>query len=113
MRARSLCELTESLQLHRQPVVREFACASTPMSLSVRRRCAADGVNPGADLYALRGASRTVAACSWRLPSGARAPTSIARPVLGAAVVAELRANGEAVTPVEVAVGGGWMSAPS
>jgi glycine dehydrogenase subunit 1 len=47
--------------LHRQPAVREFALrlvgeGGEPLDVAaVKRRCAAQGVNPGADLYALTG----------------------------------------------------------
>ena len=63
-RARRCAALEGVEKLHEQPVVREFACASTPTS----PRCAAaappQGVNPGADLHALtrtRGGSRRAA----------------------------------------------------
>jgi glycine dehydrogenase subunit 1 len=39
--------------LHSQPVIREFAVRLDADVAAVRRRCAAQGVNPGADLYAL------------------------------------------------------------
>ncbi len=43
--------------LHDQPVVREFAVRLDPAVdvAAVRRRCAVEGVNPGADLHALTG----------------------------------------------------------
>jgi glycine dehydrogenase subunit 1 len=41
--------------LHSQPVVREFALRLDADVTAVRRRCAAQGVNPGADLHALTG----------------------------------------------------------
>jgi glycine dehydrogenase subunit 1 len=41
--------------LHTQPVVREFALHLDAPVAAVRARCAAQGVNPGADLYALTG----------------------------------------------------------
>jgi glycine dehydrogenase subunit 1 len=41
--------------LHSQPVVREFALRLDADVAAVRRRCAADGVNPGVDVYALSG----------------------------------------------------------
>ena len=40
---------------HSQPVVREFALHLDADVAAVRERCAAHGVNPGADLYALTG----------------------------------------------------------
>jgi glycine dehydrogenase subunit 1 len=42
-------------KLHVQPVVREFAVRLDADVAAVRARCAAAGVNPGADLYALTG----------------------------------------------------------
>src|SRR6185437_5684692 len=39
--------------LHSQPVIREFAVRLDADVAAVRRRCAVQGVNPGADLYAL------------------------------------------------------------
>jgi glycine dehydrogenase subunit 1 len=42
-------------KLHAQPVVREFALRLDADVAAVRRRCAAEGVNPGVDVYALSG----------------------------------------------------------
>jgi glycine dehydrogenase subunit 1 len=42
-------------KLHSQPVVREFALCLDADVAAVRRRCAAEGVNPGVDAYALSG----------------------------------------------------------
>ncbi len=42
-------------KLHVQPVVREFALRLDADVAAVRRRCAADGVNPGVDVHALSG----------------------------------------------------------
>jgi glycine dehydrogenase subunit 1 len=42
-------------KLHSRPVVREFALRLDADIAAVRRRCAAEGVNPGVDLYALSG----------------------------------------------------------
>jgi glycine dehydrogenase subunit 1 len=41
--------------LHSQPVVREFALRLDADVAAVRRRCAAEGVNPGVDVHALSG----------------------------------------------------------
>ena len=41
--------------LHDQPVIREFALRLDSDVAAVKRRCAAEGVNPGADLQALTG----------------------------------------------------------
>jgi glycine dehydrogenase subunit 1 len=42
-------------KLHEQPVVREFALCLDADVAAVRRRCAAEGVNPGVDVHALSG----------------------------------------------------------
>jgi glycine dehydrogenase subunit 1 len=41
--------------LHTQPVIREFAVRIEVDVAAVKRRCAADGVNPGVDLHAITG----------------------------------------------------------
>ncbi len=51
----ALCALDGVSSLHAQPVVREFALRLDADVAAVRRRCAAQGVNPGADLHALTG----------------------------------------------------------
>jgi glycine dehydrogenase subunit 1 len=58
----ALAALPGVQKLHEQPVVREFALRLTAPDgggvldvAEVRRRCAAQGVNPGADLHALTG----------------------------------------------------------
>src|ERR1700728_953366 len=51
----TLCSLDGVAALHSQPVVREFAVRLDADVAAVRRRCAAAGVNPGADLHALTG----------------------------------------------------------
>jgi glycine dehydrogenase subunit 1 len=42
-------------KLHEQPVIREFALCLDADVAAVRRRCAAQGVNPGVDVHALSG----------------------------------------------------------
>jgi glycine dehydrogenase subunit 1 len=42
-------------KLHEQPVVREFALRLDAEVAAVKRRCAAQGVNPGVDVHALTG----------------------------------------------------------
>ncbi len=42
-------------KLHEQPVVREFALRLDADLAAVRRRCIADGINPGVDVHALSG----------------------------------------------------------
>ncbi len=77
---------------HSQPVVREFALRLDADVAAVRARCAAHGVNPGADLYALTGREEDrggllVAITERRT----RADIDRLAEVLGAAVAAERR----------------------
>jgi glycine dehydrogenase subunit 1 len=51
----TLARLDGVEKLHDQPVIREFALRLDADVGSVRRRCAAEGVNPGVDLQALTG----------------------------------------------------------
>jgi glycine dehydrogenase subunit 1 len=51
----TLSELDGVQALHSQPVMREFALRLDADVGAVRARCAAQGVNPGADLFALTG----------------------------------------------------------
>jgi glycine dehydrogenase subunit 1 len=76
--------------LHAQPVVREFAVRLHADVAAVRERCAAHGVNPGADLHALTGrpadeGGLLVAITERRT----RADIDRLADVLGAAVAAE------------------------
>jgi glycine dehydrogenase subunit 1 len=76
--------------LHSQPVVREFAVRLDADVEAVRRRCAAQGVNPGADLHSLTGREQDrggllVAITERR----SRADIDRLTEVLGAAVAAE------------------------
>jgi glycine dehydrogenase subunit 1 len=75
---------------HHQPVVREFALRLDADVAAVRARCAAQGVNPGADLHALTGREEDrggllVAITERR----SRADIDRLAEVLGAAVAAE------------------------
>ncbi|MGH2853170.1 MAG: aminomethyl-transferring glycine dehydrogenase subunit GcvPA [Solirubrobacteraceae bacterium] len=77
-------------KLHSQPVIREFALRLDADVDAVRRRCAAHGVNPGADLHALTGREEDrggllVAITERRT----RADIDRLAEVLGAAVAAE------------------------
>jgi glycine dehydrogenase subunit 1 len=77
-------------KLHSQPVVREFALRLDADVAAVRARCAAQGVNPGADLHALTGreddrGGLLVAITERRT----RADIDRLTEVLGAAVAAE------------------------
>jgi glycine dehydrogenase subunit 1 len=86
--------------LHTQPVVREFALRLTAPSgegpadvAAVRRRCAARGVNPGADLYALTGREEDRGGLLVALTERrTRADIDRFAEVLGAAVGAEREA---------------------
>jgi glycine dehydrogenase subunit 1 len=78
---------------HEQPVVREFALRLDADVAAVRRRCAAEGVNPGLDLHALTGREEDrggllVAITERR----SRAHIDRLAQVLGAAVAAEREA---------------------
>ncbi len=77
-------------KLHSRPVIREFALRLDADVEAVRRRCAAHGINPGADLYALSGREEDrggllVAITERRT----RADIDRLAEVLGAAVAAE------------------------
>jgi glycine dehydrogenase subunit 1 len=80
-------------KLHEQPVIREFALRLDADVDAVRRRCAAHGINPGADLHALTGRDEDrggllVAITERRT----RADVDRLAAVLGAAVAAECQA---------------------
>jgi glycine dehydrogenase subunit 1 len=99
----ALCALDGVAALHSQPVVREFAVRLDADVAAVRRRCAAQGVNPGADLYALTGREADrggllVAITERR----SRADIDRLAEVLGDVVAAERRAGDDAGRPVEV-----------
>ncbi len=85
-----LTELEGVAKLHSRPVVREFAVRLDADVAAVRARCAAQGVNPGADLHALTGreddhGGLLVAITERRT----RADIDRLAEVLGAAVAAE------------------------
>jgi glycine dehydrogenase subunit 1 len=76
--------------LHTQPVIREFAVRIEADVAAVKRRCAAEGVNPGVDLHAITGRDEDrggllVAITEQR----SRADIDRLTEVLGAAVAAE------------------------
>jgi glycine dehydrogenase subunit 1 len=98
----TLCALDGVSPLHSQPVIREFALRLDADVPAVRARCAAFGVNPGADLHALTGREQDrggllVAITERR----SRADIDRLAEVLGEAVVAERRADGGMARPVE------------
>jgi glycine dehydrogenase subunit 1 len=85
-----LCALEGVEPLHSQSVVREFALRLDADVAAVKRRCAAEGVNPGVDLQAITGREEDrggllVAITEQR----SRADIDRLTEVLGAAVAAE------------------------
>jgi glycine dehydrogenase subunit 1 len=91
----TLCALDGVATLHSQPVIREFAVRLDADVAAVRRRCAAQGVNPGADLHALTGREQDrdgllVAITERR----SRADIDRLAAVLGEAIASERRSPG-------------------
>jgi glycine dehydrogenase subunit 1 len=91
----ALCALEGVSALHSQAVVREFAVRLDADVAAVRHRCLAQGVNPGADLYALTAREQDrggllVAITERR----SRADIDRLAQVLGEAVAAERSADG-------------------
>jgi glycine cleavage system P protein (glycine dehydrogenase) subunit 1 len=86
----TLCALDGVAALHSQPVVREFAVRLDADVAAVRRRCAAEGVNPGADLHALTGREQDRGGLLIAITERrSRADIDRLADVLGAAVAAE------------------------
>ncbi len=83
-------------KLHEQPVVREFALRLDADVEAVRRRCASEGVNAGADLHALTGREQDRGGLLVAITER-RSREDIDRlaDVLGAAVAAALSPEGE------------------
>jgi glycine dehydrogenase subunit 1 len=84
---------------HEQPVIREFALRLDADVAAVKRRCAAEGVNPGVDVHALSGRAEDrglllVAITERR----SREHIDRLASVLGAAVGADRRSASEAVS---------------
>ncbi|MGH2912403.1 MAG: glycine dehydrogenase, partial [Solirubrobacteraceae bacterium] len=99
----TLCALDGIAPLHSQPAMREFALRLDADVPAVRRRCAAQGVNPGADLYALTGREEDrggllVAITERR----SRVHIDKLAAVLGEAVAAERLVDGDVAPAVEV-----------
>ncbi len=104
-----LCALEGVSALHSQPVVREFAVRLDADVAAVRRRCLAQGVNPGADLQALTGREQDRGGLLVALTERrSRADIDRLADALGDAVAAERRADGRAgrQAAVEAGVGG-------
>ena len=92
---RALGSLEGVRPAHEQPVVREFALALDADVAAVRRRCAEQGINPGADVQALSGRPEDQGLLLVALTER-RSKSDIDRlaEVLGAAVAAEREAVG-------------------
>jgi glycine dehydrogenase subunit 1 len=84
-------------KLHEQPVVREFALRLDADVAAVKRRCAEQGINPGADLHALTGREEDRGGLLVALTEQrSRADIDRLAAVLGAAVAAERQTAGAA-----------------
>jgi glycine dehydrogenase subunit 1 len=84
--------------LHGAPVVREFALRLDADVAAVRRRCAEQGINPGADLQALTGRAEDAGGLLVAITERrSRGEIDRLAEVLGAAVAAERTTAGEAV----------------
>jgi glycine dehydrogenase subunit 1 len=76
--------------LHTQPVIREFALRIEADVAAVKRRCAAEGVNPGVDLHAITGREEDRGGLLLAITEQrSRADIDRLTEVLGAAVAAE------------------------
>jgi glycine dehydrogenase subunit 1 len=96
----TLCALEGLEPLHTQPAVREFALRLDGDVAAIKHRCAAEGVNPGVDLYALTGREQDrggllVAITEQR----SRADIDRLADVLGAAVAATDRRSASEAVP--------------
>ncbi|HEU0250710.1 MAG TPA: glycine dehydrogenase, partial [Solirubrobacteraceae bacterium] len=103
----ALCALEGVSALHSQPVVREFAVRVDADVAAVRRRCLAQGVNPGADLYALTAREQDLGGLLVAITERrSRADIDRLVKVLGEAVLAERRVYAGAGPGAPVEVGG-------
>ena len=90
-----LCALQGVEPLHSQPAVREFAIRLDVDVAAVRRRCAEQGVNPGADLQALTGRAQDEGGLLVAITERrSRADIDRLVNVLGAALESERHATG-------------------
>jgi glycine dehydrogenase subunit 1 len=103
----ALCALEGVSALHSQPVVREFAVRLDADVAAVRRRCLAQGVNPGADLHALSAREQDRGGLLVAITER-RSRADIDRLVkaLGDAVLAERRADAGVGRGAPVEIGG-------
>jgi glycine dehydrogenase subunit 1 len=112
----ALCRLDGVEALHSQPVLREFALrldADVEVG-AVRRRCLAQGVNPGADLVALSGRSEDRGGLLVALTERrTRADIDRLVAVLGAAIAAERQAAVEGQVGERQAAERGAVESPA
>jgi glycine dehydrogenase subunit 1 len=92
-------------KLHEQPVVREFALRLDADVAAVKRRCAAQGVNPGVDVRALTGRPEDEGALLVAITERrSRADIDRLAEVLDAALAAERATPSERLQAAETAV---------
>ncbi len=92
-------------KLHDQPVIREFALRLDADVAAVKRRCAAQGVNPGVDVHALTGRPEDEGALLVAITERrSRADIDRLAEVLGAALAAERATPAERLQAAESAV---------
>jgi glycine dehydrogenase subunit 1 len=109
----TLCALEGVAALHSQPVIREFALRLDADVAAVRRRCAAQGVNPGADLYALTGREQDLGGLLVAITERrSRADIDRLAAVLGEAIGAERSSPGEGAHLQERGVAEGKAAQP-
>jgi glycine dehydrogenase subunit 1 len=93
-----LCALEGVQPLHSRPVIREFALRLDADVAQVKRRCAAQGVNPGVDLQAITGREEDRGGLLVALTEQrSRADIDRLAEVLGAALSAERAAGRQAI----------------
>jgi glycine dehydrogenase subunit 1 len=99
--AREMLSALDGVQpLHTQSVIREFALCLDGDVAAVKRRCAAEGVNPGVDIQALTGREEDRGGLLVALTEQrSRADIDRLADVLGAAVAAELADSRSVAVP--------------
>jgi glycine dehydrogenase subunit 1 len=92
-------------KLHEQPVIREFALRLDADVAAVKRRCAAQGVNPGVDVHALTGRPEDEGVLLVAITERrSRADIDRLAEVLDAALAAERATPAERLQAAETAV---------
>jgi glycine cleavage system P protein (glycine dehydrogenase) subunit 1 len=92
-------------KLHEQPVIREFALRLDADVAAVKRRCAANGVNPGVDVHELTGRPEDEGVLLVAITERrSRADIDCLADVLGAAIAAERATPAERLQAAETAV---------